>query len=312
MRNKIRENIGVVMSVNVAIFDIGSNSIRWLFGTYDGNSWTNMPKRMVMTRLGNTGPEKILQEASMDATIDAIRIGFEEAQHFGVTHMEGLATGAVREAPNGLSFVNRLAEMYSFPIRIISGEEEARYGFIGATVDLPLGGKTCAVVDIGGSTTEIAVGSNDGIQEKYSCPAGAVRLQSLSGEGIQRVWDETKGLWNPMKADHNFGGFIGIGGTLTTLAAIDLRLSTYDPNVIHGHYLQRETIEGLALQLRYMDEKEKSELLGLPANRRDIILPGTEILSSIMDYYDMGSIRVSEKDGMEGYQTILQRSFGHG
>ena len=136
-----------------------------------------------------------------------------------------------------------------------------------------------------------------------SYPAGAVRMQDISREGPQRVWEETVRMWDELPIEGMFGEFIGIGGTATSLAAIDLQMERYDPRRIQGHRMDRGTIEAMILQLRYMSREERLEVKGLQPGRVDIIVPGAEIITSLMDTYQIGSIVVSEADGLEGWQA---------
>lgn len=290
--------------MKLAIFDIGSNSIRLMTGEKIGDTWHNEPKRLWTTRLGQRTAEGLLSEVAMEASIQAIKEGLQGIPEEYTANAVGLATGAVREAPNGEAFCQQVQQETGLAVRIITGREEGHYGFIGATADFLSEGKLCAVIDIGGATTEVTLGTKDKIERVASYPIGAVRFQSISDEGLQRVWEETKGFWNPLLMEDDFIGCIGIGGTVTTLAAIDLKLEQYDPKKVHGHILRRETVEFLALQLRYMSTEERVALPGLPATRQDIIVCGTEILASFMDTYDLGAIIVSEKDGMEGWEEI--------
>lgn len=136
-----------------------------------------------------------------------------------------------------------------------------------------------------------------------SYPAGAVRMQDISREGPQRVWEETVRMWDELPIEGTFGEFIGIGGTATSLAAIDLQMERYDPRRIQGHRMDRGAIEAMILQLRYMSREERLEVKGLQPGRVDIIVPGAEIITSLMDTYQIGSIVVSEADGLEGWQA---------
>ena len=128
-------------------------------------------------------------------------------------------------------------------------------------------------------------------------------MQNVSLEGPQRVWEETAPMWEPLPIEGPLGEFIAIGGTATTLAAIDLKMETYDPAQIQGHRLERGTIEAMILQLRYMSREERLQVPGLQPGRVDIIVPGAEIITSLMDTYQIGSIVVSESDGLEGWQS---------
>ena len=186
--------------------------------------------------------------------------------------------------------------------RVLSGEEEATYGFKGATVyEHPDFHYT--TIDVGGGSTEIALGDAKHVYYTKSYPTGAVRMQEMSSEGPQRVWEETARMWEELPIEGTFGEFIGIGGTVTSLAAIDLQMETYNPKQIQGHRMDRGTIEAIILQLRYMSREERLQVKGLQPGRVDIIVPGAEIITSLMDTYQIGSIVVSEADGLEGWQS---------
>ena len=133
----------------------------------------------------------------------------------------------------------------------------------------------------------------------------------MSDEGPQRVWEETRFLWDPMMIQGEFGEFIGIGGTLTTLAAIDLGLENYDGTKVQGHKLSRETVEGIILNLRYMSRDERLQVKGLPAGRADIIVAGAEILTSFMDAYEVPHVFVSDQDGMEAMARECERTYSN-
>lgn len=288
--------------MKTAIFDIGSNSIRLMVGERLNGTWRNGSKYVWTTRLGQVNPDGSLSDMAIGASVRAIGEGVQIAEKEGATRAVGLATGAVREASNKDDFCELVFQKTGVPVRVLTGQEEGLFGFMGATCDFLKDGDRCAVIDLGGATTEVSVGIKSRIERVTSYPIGAVRYKGVSDEGLQRIWEETKGIWNPIIMEDNFWGCIGIGGTFTTLAAIDLKLAEYDPTKVHGHILRRETVENLALQLRYMKDAERMELPGLQANRRDIIVCGAEIVSSFMDAYDLGAIVVSEKDGMEGWE----------
>lgn len=295
--------------MKAAIIDVGSNSIRLLLGTYTDGQWHNEPKRLWTTRLGKRNEDGSLTTESMDASYKAFSEIATLAKDYGVDHCLAFATSAVREASNGITFMEQAMTYCSMTYRILSGDEEAAYGFKGALQDRLADGLHYATIDIGGGSTELALGSKDSIYWSRSYPVGAVRLRPLSDEGPQRVWDETRFLWDPMMIEGTFGDFIGIGGTITTLAAIDLKMTEYDGHKIQGHKLSRECIEGIILQLRYMSRDERLHVPGLQPGRADIIVSGAEILTSFMDAYEVPHIFVSEQDGMEALQQELIASY---
>ena len=285
----------------IGIVDLGSNSFRVLLGTYDGSQWQNEPKQLWTTQLGKRHSNGLLTEEAMERGVQALKEIEEVLTGYGATIRIGLATSAIRESGNGKDFLEKAKQVCPMEYRVLSGEEEAAYGFIGATVyenpDFHY-----ATIDVGGGSTEIALGDANHVYFTKSYPAGAVRMQDISREGPQRVWEETVRMWDELPIEGMFGEFIGIGGTATSLAAIDLQMERYDPRRIQGHRMDRGTIEAMILQLRYMSREERLEVKGLQPGRVDIIVPGAEIITSLMDTYQIGSIVVSEADGLEGWQ----------
>lgn len=285
--------------MKLAIIDIGSNSVRLLLATYENNEWRYEPKQLWTTRLGQRNTDGTLRAESMEVSYQAFTDIQKIANEYGADYCFGFATSAVREAANGLAFMERINKYCPMKWRILSGDEEAMYGFYGALGNQLEDGRHYTTIDIGGGSTELALGNKNGVYWSRSYPVGAVRLQSMSDEGPQRVWEETRFLWDPMMIEGEFGEFIGIGGTLTTLAAIDLGLAHYDGTKVQGHKLSRETVEGIIMKLRYMSRDERLQVKGLPAGRADIIVTGAEILTSFMDSYEVPHVFVSDQDGME-------------
>lgn len=286
----------------IGIVDLGSNSFRLLLGTYDGSQWQNEPKQLWTTQLGKRTAEGLLTKEAVERGIQALKDIEKVLSAYGATIRIGLATSAIRESGNGKDFLEQAKQVCPMEYRVLSGEEEATYGFKGATVyenpDFHY-----ATIDVGGGSTEIALGDAKHVYFTKSYPAGAVRMQEMSSDGPQRVWEETVRMWDELPIEGTFGEFIGIGGTATSLAAIDLQMETYDPKQIQGHRMDRGTIEAMILQLRYMSREERLQVKGLQPGRVDIIVPGAEIITSLMDTYQIGSIVVSEADGLEGWQS---------
>ena len=288
--------------MKLAIIDIGSNSIRLLLGTYIDGQWHNEPKKLWTTRLGKRNLDGTLSEESMENSYKALEEIYAESIAYGATAVYAFATSAVREAPNGGDFIEKAKAIGSIVFTILAGEEEAQWGFKGALSDQLQNGRHYTTIDIGGGSTEIALGSKEGIYWNHSYPVGAVRLQDMSEEGPQRIWEETRYLWNLMPIKGDFGDFYAIGGTATTLGAIDLGLVDYDGEAVQNHKMSRECIEGLVMDLRHKSREERLAVPGLPPGRVDIIVSGGEILTSIMDAYEVPHIYISDKDGMEGLQ----------
>lgn len=292
-------------TVKAAIVDLGSNSLRLLLGTYDGKEWHNEPKRLWTTRLGKRAADGQLTEEAMTRSLDALKEIQGLIGSYGATRVVGVATSSVREASNGEAFMAEAVKVCPMEPNVITGEEEAALGFAGAISSFPGDERHFGLIDIGGGSTEIALGTAEGAYWNRSYPIGAVRLKERSDEGPQEVWQETRPWFDPLPIEGPFGEFIAVGGTATTLAAMHLKMTEYNPGLIQGHQLTRAVIEGMILELRYMTPEERLQVPGLPATRADIIVAGAEILTSFMDWHEIPHVIVSERDGMEGMQQHL-------
>ena len=292
-------------TVKAAIVDLGSNSLRLLLGTYDGKEWHNEPKRLWTTRLGKRAADGQLTEEAMTRSLDALKEIQGLIGSYGAARVVGVATSAVREASNGEAFMAEAVKVCPMEPNVITGEEEAALGFAGAISSFPGDERHFGLIDIGGGSTEIALGTAEGAYWNRSYPIGAVRLKERSDEGPQEVWQETRPWFDPLPIEGPFGEFIAVGGTATTLAAMHLKMTEYNPGLIQGHQLTRAVIEGMILELRYMTPEERLQVPGLPATRADIIVAGAEILTSFMDWHEIPHVIVSERDGMEGMQQHL-------
>lgn len=289
----------------VAIIDLGSNSFRLLLGEYKAGAWHNEPKKLWRTRLGARNEAGEITVEAWQCGLDALKEIHTLIESFGATKVIGLATSAIREAANGADFMKEAIAVCPMEGRILTGEEEAQYGFVGAIGQRLQDGRHYAIIDIGGGSTEVALGFLDEVYWSRSYPIGAVRLQKCSEEDPQAVWRETQPWFDPLPIKGNFGDFVAIGGTATTLGAMDLKLDVYDPTKIQDHRLTREAVELMIMDLRNMSYEERCNVPGLEPSRADIIVAGAEILTSFMDTYEIPSVLISERDGMEGMEDSL-------
>lgn len=128
------ETYRVETGMKLGIVDLGSNSFRVLLGTYDGSTWQNEPKQLWTTRLGQRDAQGLLTEEAMERGLQALEEICAVLDAYGATIRIGLATSAIREAENGRGFLERAQKVCPMEYRVLSGEEEATYGFKGATV----------------------------------------------------------------------------------------------------------------------------------------------------------------------------------
>jgi exopolyphosphatase / guanosine-5'-triphosphate,3'-diphosphate pyrophosphatase len=296
----------------VAAIDVGSNSVRLMIAELGENGIIGpVKKELVMTRiyegLAKTGK---LSDVAVDRTLAAINILKDKARLAGATSLFCFATAAVREAKNRDLFLARAFKETSMNIDVLSEEQEARVGFIG-TQELGQRG----ALDIGGGSTEIAVGVDHEVQCSISMRLGAVRALEKYPLGdtadpltleAMRQWAST--LLNHFAVDARQAArrmpsirWSGIGGTLTTLGAMDLKMSKYDSARVQGHPLNRQGVEKTLARLAQMPLEKRRQIPGLQPERADIIIGGVVILLEFMIFMGVDQISVSDRDNLEGY-----------
>ncbi len=275
---------------NIAVIDVGSNSVRLM--KKGGQSC----KKVRMTQLGKGASGGMLSRESIEATLDAILDFKKEAE--GYT-LYCFATEAVRSAVNGAEFIEEVRRVCGIEIDLLSPEEEARAGYLGAT--LGIGEST--VIDIGGASTEIVSGKEDKILSAISIPLGAARITSLHGESLTALYAEAdKRFPRDIKVCDKA---IAIGGTATTLGAIKAGLKSYDKDVVHGLTLTLFEVEDIISKLSPLSPEERTALCPvLPLKRAEVIIGGAVILSSVMKIYGIDALTLSDSDNAEGYLTL--------
>jgi exopolyphosphatase / guanosine-5'-triphosphate,3'-diphosphate pyrophosphatase len=297
----------------VAAIDIGSNSVRLMVADLGENGGIVGPvkKELVMTRiyegLARTGK---LSDVAVERTLAAINILKDKARQAGASSLFCFATAAVREAKNRDAFLARALKETSMTIDVLTEEAEARVGFIGTQELGPRG-----ALDIGGGSTEIAVGIDHDVQYSISMKLGAVRaLEKYPlGDTVDPLTLEAMRQWVASVLKRDAGKaretaqslpsirWSGIGGTLTTLAAMDLKMSRYDSSRVQGHVLARQTVDKMLFRLAQTPLEKRRQMTGLQPERADIIIGGVAILLEFMLYMGIDQIYVSDRDNLEGY-----------
>lgn len=281
-----------------AVIDIGSNSVRLLLWA-DGCS---LSKRVLTTRLGEgiSFSPRLLPQA-IDRTVAAISELLKKAQDFGAVKIYAFATAAVRSAVNGQDFIHTVYENCGIIPEILSGEEEAEAGYLGA-----LEGRDGGIIDVGGASSEITIGKNGKIIYAVSADVGAVRLKDACGEDKQKLKnyiDEKISVYGTVP----YCPMTLIGGTATSLAALEYGVEPYDPKVIHRSTLTAERIGFWAEKLLSMKQSERLLLKGMDRKRADILGGGALLLYEILKKIQAEKVSVSETDNTEGYLMIKLR-----
>jgi exopolyphosphatase/guanosine-5'-triphosphate,3'-diphosphate pyrophosphatase len=220
-----------------------------------------------------------------------------------------IATSAVRDASNGEAFIAELRERFALSAGVLTGEEEARLTYLGATAERPPPSPTL-VVDIGGGSTELIVGTGTEIQFHTSLQAGVVRHTERhiasdppTAAELEALADDARGpieaAASEMAGAAPTAG-IAVAGTPTSLAAIELGLDPYDPKRVHGHMLTLPGTQRLLSLLASAPLERRREIPGLHPDRAPTIVAGVVILVEAMRAFGLEQIEVSEHDILYG------------
>ena len=265
-----------------AVIDIGSNSVR-LMMMADGKV---LYKTLNTTRLGEgIASSPFLKDEAISRTASAVADFFSRAKREGAVDVYAFATAAVRSAENGSAFIDRVKELCELDVEIISGEEEAEIGILGA-----LGEKDGGGIGVGGA-----------IIYKKSVNIGVVRLKDLCGAEKDRLKAAAEDAVKEYGKVPDGTSMYAIGGTATTLAALTLDMRDYTPSKITGTVIGREQMRVLADRLTGMTAAEIARLPGVQPKRADVLGGGAVLFSVIMDKLNFPEIIVSDSDNLEGY-----------
>ena len=273
--------------MSVAVVDIGTNSTRLLVADVDGGL-TEVVRRLAITRLGEgvdtRGRLLPLPIARVRNVLTEYR---RELEQLGAERTLCIATSAVRDAENGEAFLGEIEWSYGFTTRLLTGEEEAALTLRGVGAVEP----GTLVVDIGGGSTELQVVGTD---VRVSLDVGCVRLTERFGEDVDSVRAYVRGLLpaaNPNRA-------VGVAGTVTTIAALDLGLEEYDAERIHGHSVAQAAAEEQLARLASLTVEQRARIV--EPGRAPVIVAGAAILAETLDFYGLDAIEASERDILHG------------
>lgn len=300
--------------MRVAAIDVGTNTTRLLIAEAQGTGYRELDRRLTFTRLGEgVDSGRVIQPAAMKRTLAAIAEFCSLCGEFGVEKVQVAGTSAVRDAQNSSDFLKAAGKLSGSPAVALTGDQEARLSFWGATGDLAV--SQCLVCDIGGGSTEFVLGTPSAdITGRISLDIGSVRLTERylvsdppATEEILFVEAAIDELLSRADAQIQNGAeavFVGLGGTVTSLAAIHLGLDRFVPETVDQTSLRRESLDALYRNLARMTLAERSRIPVLPEGRADVIVAGAAILSRILAKWSFDRVVVSEKDILDG--LVLQ------
>ena len=297
--------------MKVAAIDIGTNTALLLVAAPDDRGVLRPLREIAtITRLGEgVDVSRKLAPAAIERTNACLAKYAEIVRELGVERVGEVGTSAMRDAGGGEEVRAKVRELFGVDARTISGDEEARLTFDGATGGLSIGEKV-TVFDIGGGSTEVVIAERGKIVASKSFDVGSVRLTERHGEDRAAIARTIEGVLSTDESVWVAGGdVVGIAGTVTTLAAVALSLEPYDGARVHGHVMSREDVANVVERLAAMPLEERKKASGLEPKRADVIVAGGLIALAVLDKLGANRMIVSDRGVRWGLaQSLLRES----
>jgi exopolyphosphatase / guanosine-5'-triphosphate,3'-diphosphate pyrophosphatase len=273
----------------VGAIDLGTNTTRLLVADIVDGHVDEVALRQRITRLGEgVDARRRLLPLPVARVRNVLADYRREADALGAERVLAVATSAIRDSENGEAFLGEIEWSYGFTTRLLSGDEEAeltRRGVGDVAADT-------LIFDVGGGSTEFILGDRH-----ESVDIGSVRLTERFGEDVDAIASHVRPLLpvglRPARA-------IGVAGTVTSLAALDLGLAEYDRERVHGHNL---TLGGVIAQLERLAAlplADRRELPALDPERAPVIVAGAVIVREILRHFGLDAVEASEHDILHG------------
>ncbi len=287
----------------VAAVDLGTNSTRLLVADVNGAGLEEVARRLTITRLGEgVDARRRLLPLPIARVRNCLADYRRELEALGAERTLVIATSAVRDAENGEAFLGEIEWSYDFTTRLLTGEEEAALMLRGVTAGRPALDDVL-VVDIGGGSTELVLASRGDISFATSLDVGCVRLTERFLRSDPPTTPElaaaaayVRSLFPALAATRA----IGVAGTVTTLATLDLGDPEYEPQRTHGHLLSLTAVEEQLDRLARMSTARRETVPGIEPGRAPVIVAGIIVLREIMAAYGLTELEVSERDILHG------------
>ena len=277
--------------MRVGAIDLGTNSTRLLVADVMDGRVDEVARGLQITRLGEGVDERRRLLPLPIARVRTVLTDFRRrVDQLGAERTLAVGTSAVRDAENGEAFLGEVEWSYGFATRLLGGDEEAALTFRGVSAGRVLQSSTL-IVDIGGGSTELIAAEGH-----VSLDVGCVRLSERFGDDPDAVGASVRPLLPALEPQ----AAMGVAGTVTSLAALDLDLAEYDQERVHGHVLTAAAVDEQLDRLASLRLEERRHLPGLEPERAQVIVAGAAILREILRRYRLDRIEVSEHDLLHG------------
>ncbi len=308
----------------VAAVDCGTNSIRLLVAETqldaDGRvvGLVDLDRRMQVVRLGQ-GVDRTgrLDPGALERTLEALAGYADRADRLGATEVRMVATSATRDASNAEQFRAGVHAVLGVDPEVISGQQEAQLSYRGATagVDEAVAPSPRLVVDIGGGSTEVVLGEGTQVLAARSVDVGCVRMTErhlhddpaspAQVEAVRADVEASLDLVEQVVPMREAASLVGLAGSVTTVAALHLRLPAYDPRLIHRSVVPVDEVRRISDMLLAMPAADRAALPCMHPGRADVIAAGALVLRLVLDRTGLGAVVVSEHDILDGIAWSL-------
>jgi exopolyphosphatase/guanosine-5'-triphosphate,3'-diphosphate pyrophosphatase len=288
------------MTVKASI-DIGTNSILVLAAEIIDGRLIPIYQDLAEPRLGkNLTQAGIISKKALLSAIEAIREFHSKAIELGAEEIILYGTEVFRSASNGEECANKIGQAVGEKMRILTPEEEARYAFIGAVSGLSIS-SNALVVDLGGGSMEMILGK-ERLENWTSLPIGAVSITErfsatppLETTTTNRLLENISSEINPpFEIDSTNTNLVGVGGTITTLGAINLALREYSHEKVHGSKLKITHLREIFFELSKKTTPEIADMIPFSPARADIIFAGNAVFIALMEKFGFSEITISD------------------
>lgn len=302
-----------------AAIDIGTNTMRLLIAEVSKGKITRKEKWIFPTRMGEgLGTDRVIPLDVMDRNLKALAQAGELCRENGADEIFAFGTSALRDAKNGKEFVQKALEQTGIQVEIISGELESTLAYLGIAGSMER--SNMLILDVGGGSSEWVVVRKGAKEKAQSINVGAVRLK----EGFVRndpptmeekmemesyVQDIFQQAWGELDLEGLTA--VGIGGTATTMSAMNQKMEVYQSEKIHNTKVEAGDMARMLDQLSALTLERRKNIPGLQPSRADVIIPGMLIVMGALAVAKKDLLYVSDSDNLEGaiYHKINSTMF---
>jgi exopolyphosphatase / guanosine-5'-triphosphate,3'-diphosphate pyrophosphatase len=287
--------------IRVGVVDLGTNSTRLLVADVENGRVRELERRLTITRLGEGVDERRTLLPQAIARVRNVLVDYRRAvESHGAERTLAFATSAVRDSDNGEAFLGEIEWSYGFNTRLLTGHEEALLTFRGIAAGRAIPADTL-VLDVGGGSTELIAGGPSGVTFHESFDLGCVRLTERFGSDIDAASEHVRTLLaagvppnvRPLAA-------IGVAGTVTQLATLDLGLEREEPERVHGHRTTTSSIAARLERLASMPVEKIKRERGMHPDRAPVIVAGAVVVLETLRHFAFDELEASEHDIMHG------------